>query len=233
MTCLSIIQNTSRRLGLLSPNAAVSSTDPQILQMLALLNEEGQELADRYQWQSLTQEATFTTLASESQGSIATIAPGMKFILNETMWDRSQMIPVRGSISPQRWQQRKASVTTGPYPDYRIRGGLLLMSPPPAAGLNVAFEYVSSNWVSKNAGGTASEWSSDLDTSLLSEQLLTLGLIWRFKEVKGFKYEEDFRKYERQVTDAMARDGSKPVLNANGPAYVWGAGTPEGSWPIP
>ena len=39
------------------------------------------------------------------------------------------------------------------------------------------------------------------------------GLVWRWKQTKGLSYSEDFADYEREVMDAIAQDGTKPVLN--------------------
>jgi hypothetical protein len=46
MSCLTIVQNVCKRLlpGNV-PTAVTSSTDPQVIRLLALLNEEGQSLA--------------------------------------------------------------------------------------------------------------------------------------------------------------------------------------------
>ncbi len=233
MSVLTCVQAACRRLGLNVPNAVVTSSDPQIIQMMAIMNEEGEELTERYPWQVLQTEATFTTVATESQGAISTLAPGLKYVTNDTMWNRSQTRPVYGSLNPQGWQAKKASNVTGPYGEYRIRGDTLRFIPAPAAGLTVAFEYLSKNWVSTSVGGTAAAWTNDADTSFLDEQIMTMGLLWRFKQIKGFDYEEDFRKYERRVTNAMARDGTKQVLDAGGPHHGIGLIVPEGSWTIP
>ena len=47
-SCLRIIQTACRRIGILAPNAAVTSTDQQIIQLVAICEEEGHELAARY-----------------------------------------------------------------------------------------------------------------------------------------------------------------------------------------
>lgn len=233
MSLLTVVQSACRRLALPVPAAVATSTDRQVLQMMAISNEDGQELADRFTWQALQTETTHVTLASESQGAIATIAPGFKSVINDTMWNRSIDWPIVGSLTPQIWQRFKANNITGPYQQFRIRGGTLYFIPAPAAGETVAFEYVSKNWVTLNAGGTGSEWAADADTSLLDEQLLTLGLIWRFKQIKGFDYDEDFNKYERRVNDAIGRDAGKMILNMQGGRIRRLApGLPEGSWPI-
>ena len=57
----------------------------------------------------------------------------------------------------------------------------------------------------------------DDDYPLLDSNLITLGVIWRWKKSKGLEYAEDFDTYEAAVSDAMARDGTKPKISMNGP----------------
>jgi hypothetical protein len=51
---------------------------------------------------------------------------------------------------------------------------------------------------------------------LLDEEIMRIGLEWRWLQRKGFEYAESFASYERLVADAMARDGTKPVLDLGG-----------------
>ena len=60
---------------------------------------------------------------------------------------------------------------------------------------------------------------TDADTPKHSEQLIVLGLIWRWKAAKGLDYAEDFAKYERRVVDAMGRDAGKARLFMDGTTY--------------
>ena len=233
MSCLSIVQSVAQKLGLTTPNAVATSNDTQVLQLLALLNEEGQELAARYNWQALTLEASFTTVATETQGAIATIAPNLKFIINDTIWDRKTRRPIFGPLSPQYWQEQKSMFITGPWYQFRIVGGNLKFIPVPAAGDNCYFEYITSGWAT-DAGLTAkkSAFTADTDVSLLDEQILALGLTWRWKAMKGLDYSENFNSYERRVLDLIARDGSKPILNMGDYQYdiYPGVLVPSGSW---
>ena len=73
---------------------------------------------------------------------------------------------------------------------------------------------MSGNWCESNGGTGQQVWSDDTDVGRIDEELLTLGLIWRWKAMKGFSYQEEFNEYERQVADAIARDGTKAILNA-------------------
>lgn len=233
MSCLSIIQTVCQRIGITSPNSAVGNTDAQIIQILALLNEEGESLAQRTNWQALVAETSFTTVATEIQGTLSTIAPGLKFIINDTIWNRDLRRPVYGPLAAQRWQQLKAMAMQGPFNQFRIRGDDILFIPVPSAGQTCYFEYVSSNWLTDSTGATGrSAFAADSDVPLLDEQLLILGTMWRWKAAKGFDMTVDYQKYDKRVMDAIARDGSKDWLNLADnrfdilPAIL----VPSGSW---
>lgn len=232
-TPLSIIQSASQRMGLTSPTYAAGSSDLIVLQMFALLNEEGQELARRYPWTALQNEGTFATLAAEDQGAVSAIASGLNYIINDTIWNRSLRRPVFGPRTPQEWQQSKAFAINGPWSSYRIKGGHLYMYPTPTAGQSCYFDYLTKNWATDSTGVTGKEaLTVDTDLVLLDDNLLTIGLIWRFKQAKGLEYAEDYNKYERQVLDAMARDGGKDRLSLTNTKYdiFPGVVVPAGSW---
>ena len=231
-TCLQTIQSVAKRLGLPSPTVAVGSTDTTVLQLVELANEEGKEQAKRYPWTVLQSEAAYTTLAAEDQGAINTIAPGFGYIINDTIWNRSLRRPVFGPKTPQEWQQQKAFAINGPWSSHRIKGGHLYMYPTPSAGESCYFEYVSGNWCESSGGTGQSAFAADDDVVLLDDEIFKLGVVWRFKAMKGFEYAEDFNKYERRIADAMAKDGGKDSLNLSNTKYdiFPGVVVPAGSW---
>jgi hypothetical protein len=233
-TCLQIIQAVCRRVGVAEPNTAVGSTDVQILQIVELANEEGIEQASRYPWQSLLNVGSFTTVAAEVQGAVSTIAPGLSYIVNDTIWNRDLRRPVFGPKTPQTWEQQKAFAINGPWSNYRLQGDNLNMYPTPTAGQSCYFEYITKNWC-ESAGGTGQEeFEADDDVPLLLDELIILGTIWRWKNIKGFDYSEDFAKYERRLADMMARDGGKDWLSLTNTKYdiFPGVVVPAGSWNV-
>jgi hypothetical protein len=232
LTCLQIIQTVCKRIGITAPTIAVNSVDQQIVQILALSEEEGQEHSGRYPWQALQVETSFTTVATEIQGALSTIAPGFEYIVNDTIWNRTLRRPVYGPKAESDWQQAKAMNINGPFNSYRLKGDNIIFNPIPAAGQSCYFEYISDNWINTFAGGTASVWSNDADTPKLDDMLIVCGTIWRWKQAKGLDYSEDFAKYERQMQDAKARDGGKPTLSMGGTQYDIKPGIfiPAGSW---
>jgi len=233
MTMLSLVQNFCKRTNIPVPVSVLGSTDEQVLQALGLLEEEGQDLATRGDWQSLTNESTHTTIAIEDQGSIQTIASnGFAYIKNNTIWDRDLRLPVY-VIDGTDWQQVKAIEVTGPRYQARIRGGKLLCNPVPAAGNTWAFEYISENWILGADGTTYSQYFNlDTDTFLFPEKILMMGLRWRWKKEKGLEYAEDYATYEKLVSQALASDGMRRNINLGEGGYsveprVY---TPDGSF---
>jgi hypothetical protein len=216
VSLLQIVQDAMVEVGLSSPTSATGSFDPIVLQMVQIANREGRSLAARHSWTALVAEGSFATVATEIQTSVNTAAPGYERVLNDTMWNRDLRRPVFGPLQVQRWEQLKAMVLAGPWNQFKIEQGNILFIPVPTAGQHIYFAYVSKNWVTVGSGPTSGQtsdrWVTDADTSLLDENLITLGLIWRWKKAKGFAYAEDFQEYERQVMDKIGRDGSRDVL---------------------
>jgi hypothetical protein len=70
MTLLELIQQVTGELGLPQPPMVVGSTDPQIIQFLALLNRLGADLVRQYDWQILDNETTIQTKAVTLTGDI-------------------------------------------------------------------------------------------------------------------------------------------------------------------
>lgn len=213
-TLLSIVQDFCKRGALGTPTTVIGSGDSQITQIQGLLEEECNDLAARHPWQGITFEASLTSLALEDQGAMSAIATnGFRSIRNNTIWDRTDRLPVLGPMSGSNWQFMKAMVALGPRYRFRIRGDHLLVNPPPSAGHDWRFEYLSKNFAT-DTGGTIykARFTVDTDIVLLPDDLCLQGLRWRWKKEKGFDYAEDFRTYEAQVMDAMGRDGGKPPL---------------------
>ena len=233
MSLLTIIQQVSLQIGLPKPDTVALSPDLQAQQMVAMVNLAGEALARRYEWQALNQEASFTTVATELQGAIATIAPGFRFIINDTIWNRTQQDQIAGPLSPSQWQAMKSTVATGPYSNYRIKDGGLYLYPVPVAGDSAYFEYRSNAWAADSGGTAKTSMTLDDDTALLDEHLLQLALRWRYLEARGLDYGEAMREHEKEVNQAMAKDGGKSSvylkhMNISGPS----ARAPDGSWAI-
>jgi hypothetical protein len=157
-------------------------------------------------------------------------------MIEGTFWNRSQDRRVVGPLTPQKWQMLQTGLYSLMWDAYRIRGDDLLMSPVPVAGDTLAYEYVSKYWCTNAAGSTErAAWASDDDVALLDEELITLGVTWRFMKAKGLTYSEEFASYERMVERKLGNDGGMAILDLNGDRLdgAGGAYDPfisEGNW---
>lgn len=110
------------------------------------------------------------------------------------------------------------------------------MSPVPTAGDSMAYEYISKYWCTDATETTpAAAWASDDDIGLLDEELMTLGIVWRWMRAKGFDYAEALRTYETEVEKALGRDGGEVMLDLNGDGGNEYGGyydplVPDGNW---
>lgn len=238
MTLLEIVKEFCRRTALSVPLVVAASQDDQLLQIMGLLNEGAEDLTKRQQWTTLQREVVFTSVAGENQGQLHTLAPaGFQWIINDTIYDRTQKQPIYGPVSSQNWAYRQALPTSGPSSSYRIRGGALLLTPGIAAGHTLAFEHASNAAVYDNTGIAQPYkryFTNDTDTFLLDEGLALAWLRWRWKSEKGLRYAEDFRAYEVLVAQAAGHDGTKPELNMGcGDAPMQpGVIVPFGNWSV-
>ncbi len=205
MALLSIIQNASDRLGLVRPGSVAASSDQQVLTLLGLAQEEGKTLARRHTWQVLQTEYTFPTVASTASYALPT---GFDRILIDTVFNRTRRRRMVGDLTPAQWQETQASLVTMVNPAFRIRGSLFLISPTPTAVETVAYEYITKNWCQSAGAVGQTAWAADTDTGVLDEELMTLGIVWRFRAAKGLDYSEAMQNYEIEVAKAINRDGA-------------------------
>lgn len=237
-TLLSIVQEFCARTGLTPPTRVIGANDDLLTQLVGLANEICEDLVRRRQWTTLVTETVFNSVAGGDQGPMTTIAPnGFLKVINDTIYDRTRRLPVFGPRNAQEWQAIKALPMSGPFYQYRIRGGRLLIIPDMPAGHVMAFEYASKNCVQDNTTATPTGkayFTRDDDTFLLDEALLIKGIRWRWKEEKGLPYSESFREYEAAVAEAAGGDGSKTALSMHEPypAVRPGIFVPAGNWGI-
>lgn len=237
MTLLQLLQQYCLRQALPVPQLIMASADDTYLQLAGLLNEVLDDLS-AFAWPELTHEIVFRSVAGEKQGSLETLAPGYLYILNNTLYNRSNNTKVYGPLSPQDWQARQAMPSTGPHYQYRIRGQELCIYPDIEADQTIAFEYFGAHSVT-TAGMSFPDkryFSSDTDTCIFDPMLLLLGIRWKWKYEKGFRYAEDFRQYEAAVTQARAHNTTKAIIHTEGtgdrmasPAVL----VPSGTWSVP
>lgn len=232
MTLLTIVQGAANDCGFAPPSTVIGSSDETAIQMLPLLNAEGKHLARSYDFQRMIVETSFTTRAQEQQITLASLSSSWCRLINGSMYNRTSNRPVNGPIEIREWQAYKAQ-PIGTYQDnFRIRGDAIVFLPTPASGESVYLEYVRKEWVLAEDGTTYKDtFTLDTDGVLIDEELLRLGLVWRFLSRKGMDYSEDYRNYLTRLKQVTGQDGAKPVLSLSGARPMMSnPNLPEGDW---
>lgn len=211
MSLLTMVQNAAPKCGLQQPSGVVSSTDPNVVLLRTLADEEGELLSDRHEWQAQKKTATHTTVAANLQGSMDDIAPGWRRIVNDTMWNDSIDV-LYVPLDDQRWrefQDRPYGLIRG----FRIVDNNLYILEAPTAGQTIKFEYVTRYYCENNVGTEQAAWAADTDVGILPERLMRMGLVWRWREVKGLDYLGREASYHEAVTQAIIDEKPAPVLD--------------------
>ena len=170
---------------------------------------------------------------------------GFDWFNNRTMWDRTNRWELLGPDSPQMDQwHRSGIVVTGPRRHFRKVGpytSQFRIWPPPneiAEPLQLVFEYLSIAAVQVNGADDnfAQYFANDIDTCLLDDQAIIMGMKWMFWEVKGFNYAAMQNRWIDYVDRLVARDGAAPTLNLVkrvNPIFISPANVQDGFFPGP
>ncbi len=102
MALLGMIQKVTARIGISTPTNVIGNSDSQVAQLLALAQEEGEDLRARFQWSALVRNNTFTITLAASQGALngTVISDGdYDYITDQTMWNRTTSLPIIGPLN--------------------------------------------------------------------------------------------------------------------------------------
>ena len=214
MTLLSICQNVADFTGFERPVTVVDNTDPIARQLLALAQREGKQLMRMSDWAILKKEHTFST----SSGTAAYALPSdFDRLVLETSYNRSDNDILTGPISSAEYQLvNHGMATTGTTEKFRLKAASnalkFELDPTPSSTQTIGFEYVSNQFCQSSGGSGQAAWAADTDTGILDETTMEMGITWRFKQAHGLDFAEDFRQYQLEVRQAIARNGSAPIL---------------------
>lgn len=147
----------------------------------------------------------------------------LAFIIVQTEWDRNFRWQLLGPLDAQEWQVIKSGISpVGPRMRFRIMQGQFYINPVGSASTlytdNIVYEYVSNQWVGVSATptvGAQTAYQLDTDVSLINEDLITLGLKWRFLKAKGLDWEADQAEYKAKKDKITGRSASARSLPLN------------------
>ncbi len=211
MTLLTALQSASIRLMGRRPNAFASSTSKFELELMDLANEVATDIMKSHEWQALKRVHTIT---GDGTGVAFPLPADFdRFLLDTDMIGRDA-----------RWGQwfskcddinEFTSRSTGEWETswpglWTVYGNQIRFVPAPEDERVLPFPYITKNYVK----GDKASFTSDTDEFVLSERLLTLGLVWRWRENKKLDYTGDFEAFQKAFGEESAKDGGNSIYRS-------------------
>jgi hypothetical protein len=216
MSLLTVVQNATVLLSLSRPSSAYGSSDATIRLLLQLLLVEGRDLLKAHDWNALITAKTFTFISGDPQTGEPPAAFDRMSRSGDgeyVVWNDTSNWGIVGPVSASNWVEYKTRSFSALPQYWRLIGGVLNVTNT-VDGDSGRYEYISKNWILQGGSTPGSTFSADTDTFEFPENLLELGLVWRWKQAKGLDYAEDMSTYGRHKQDCIASDkGQARTIN--------------------
>ena len=208
MTLLTAANDAQRLLSLAVTATLVADGQETQNLLYALAKQEAADILDRDEYVFPTLRRTLTFTASLASLQASGKASDYHRAVEDTFWNRTQNKKVYGPLNDKEWAIAYGStLSSATWQSAMFRYDGLHLYPVPTAADTIAYDYMINTPVQATGGGAYKEtFTADNDVYLLGDRVLTLGLVWRYKQSKGRDYAEDMRNYEMSLAARYRRD---------------------------
>lgn len=215
MSVLTAIQSAAIRLVGYRPSVVFSSQEQFELEMTDLINEAATDIMRYTDWQSLISVANFTgdgtiTAFPKPDGYDRMMLTADVQDLSNWVWGYQNV----ASIDEFLWLQARGF---GPYPGvWCIFDDAFNFYPAPPAGQLATFPYISQNYAMGSDGVSKPAFTKDDDTFRIpgGDRLLTLWLVWRWRENKKLDATGDMENFAKAMDELAAKDRGSRVYRS-------------------
>lgn len=212
MTILSAAQSAAIRIFGRKPTTFFSSTDTFEQEIVDLSTEVAKSIADNHDWQALTK--TYTITGDGVATSFPLPSDYDRMLLDGSIYDATNWAwGYQRIVRPDEFlylQVRNFSIITPGY--WTMLDNQFQFLPAPSDQAQAKFLYITKNIVRDENGNLKDSFTADSDTFVLDERLITLGLIWRWREQQKMDYGSDQANFDKLFSDLSGRDGgSMPI----------------------
>lgn len=214
-----IVNSTARRVGLTPVADVLASNDKSFVQLVGLLNEAMESLAQMYPWGNLNRQFSYTIGSAES-GPL-TLPQDFNYMIDQTGWERRENVPLLGPLSAQEWAYLlgRDLLSSTIYASFRFDQNALYIYPddPMPEGAQINFEYSSRNFF-QEAGSSPVTYSdialNSADIVQLPPDLVIKFLRYLFLDAKGFDTVSADNTFKLAFESWSGKDNGAPVINA-------------------
>lgn len=210
MTLLSVAQNVAKVIALEVPDVVASSTDREVVELLALANEMAQRITAGHDWQKLCTVHTLTGDGSTTAFDLP--ANYDRMLVKAQVWSSSLETALSPISDLDRWLELDVQDFDFVVNAWAIYGGQMHIKPALATGVTAQFFYVTNECIQSSSATKKIEFTADDDEFRIDDRLLKLAMIWQWRANKGLPYAEDMVNYESHLSRLVVRDrGSKMI----------------------
>ncbi|MER8567632.1 hypothetical protein NKH85_17040 [Mesorhizobium sp. M0924] len=216
MAIIDVVKGAATVLGLDVPTLVYGATTREMVEMQELANVMAAEIADAFDWQKLLILKTYTGDGLADAFDLPDDYERMQ--KTSSLWSSRWLWATNHLTSPDQWIELQVTPVASVNGYWIMFGSQLHQWPIMATAETVKFFYVSNKLVSASNASLKTMFTEDADTFRLSERLLKLAIIYRWKQNKGLAYQQAFDDFEILKLREIDKDpGSKPVVSGQPP----------------
>lgn len=198
------------------------------MEIADLVNEVAIDVAKYQDWQGITKFATITGDGTET--SFALPSDYDRMLQNARVQDVQSWFWGYSRVMDLNEFTYLVNTGWGPVPGvWTLLANEMRFTPAPASAASATYPYISTGYA-LDAGTQEAKpaFTSDTDTFLLPERLLTLGLIWRWRENKKLDASGDQEAFVKALDEYAVKDRGARVYRKNSRRLFPGVGI---AWP--
>jgi len=219
------------RCGITVPTTVITNPSNNVQKLLAYAQDSGRDLLERWNWRALNKSATITgdgvTTLWPLPSDFKRLCPSDKSQTGPFVSSVRPLLPLSGPVNDEDLNQAKAWPAMPVVPLWRLIGSNVEIWPALAAAEVVTYNYYSKAWIRPVAGADQTIWALDTDTSLIEEDTVMKGTVWRWKASQGLDYAEEFRQYELSADRNAGQEGTERIVSTASPRF----GLADDCWP--
>lgn len=217
MTVLTVIQDAcTSGIALAKPTSVFGSSVREHLELTSLVQEVADMIVSAHEWQKLNRIATITGDGSTEDFDLPSDFDRM--LEKSQLWTSSLETPLSPVSDRDEWLGLDIQSFDFVVNAWIIYGGQIHIKPAVENAATVKYWY-QSNLIATDSGATnIAEFTADTDTFRLSERLLKLGLIYKWREMKGLPYAENMADFEMEKAKLIARDKGSRIIRIGRPS---------------
>jgi hypothetical protein len=227
MTVLEVAASVAKKAGLAIPTELYASTARAHVELANLINEAATDIRDAHDWQVLKTIHTITGDAINV--GFALPADYDRMLRTASVWSSRYLWSMDHVLDTDRWLELITLPYTQVTGSWTIYGGQFQILDVMASGDTAKYFYISNLIVTPASGANKTNFSADGDIFRLSEKLLGLLTLVKWKSLKQQDYSVELQEYDGELINLIDKDGgSKPVVSGRART---GWRSPNVAWP--